>query len=210
MNLKSNNPTSASFGSRLREALARFVRGKNRPGHLPHIPSPGQALPDPLDGIGDDFSETTINVKQVGNTGIAFGKVEGVKLDADGNGQEIIKEPSYRIGSGSIVSSIEEIAGICGICEVIALEAYNAGQISLQEAHLRTMYDQPSAAQCDVCGQRFCAAHCRPIKIENEVTNLCVLCLKTMQKKERRRKILVWVLSPLTDSTPQNKENNPK
>ncbi len=208
MNLKSKNPNSANFGSRLREALARFVRGKNHPGHLPHIPSPGQALPDPLDGISDDFSETTINVKQVGNTGIAFGKVEGVKLDADGNGQEIIKEPSYRIGSGSIVSSIEQIAGICGVCEVAATEAYLAGRISLQEAHLRTMYDHPSAAQCDICGQRFCTMHCRPVKINEDVVSTCAICLKVIQKKELRRKILAWLLAPLSESTLPNNEDN--
>lgn len=208
MNLKSTNPNSASVGSRLREALARFVRGKNHPGHLPHIPSPGQALPDPLDGISDEFSETTINVKQVGNTGIAFGKIEGIKLDDEGNGQEIIKQPSHRIGTGALVSDIDQIAGICGICEVAATEAYLAGRISLQEAHLRTMYDHSSAAQCDICGQRFCSAHCRPVKIEEALTNLCISCLKILQKKERRRKILTWLLAPLSESKLPNNGDN--
>jgi len=211
MNINNNNTAhKPSVTTRIREVLAQFILGKNHPGHLPHIPQPGQALPDPLAGISTDFSEAKVHLRQIGNTSITFGTIEGISVDDEGNCKEIVQEPSYRIGSGYIVSDITQIAGICSICELASLEMYQAGLITLQEANLRAMYDHHSAAQCDICGQHFCSAHCRPIRIENEVTNLCVLCLKTMQKKERRRRILSWLFAPLTESMPHNKEENPR
>lgn len=210
MRSNSNTVHKCNITSRIREALARFVQGKNHPGHLPHIPQPGQTLPDPLAGISPDFSEAKIHLQQIGNTTINFGTIEGISVDDEGRSKEIIQEPSYRIGSGSLVSDIAQVAGICSICELVSLEMYQTGLITLQEAHLRAMYDHQSAAQCEICGQRFCSAHCRPVKINEEVVSTCVACLKVIQKKERRRKILAWLLAPLTESKPHDKGENPQ
>lgn len=207
MSINNNNTANKhSVTSRFREALGRFVMGKNHPSHMPHIPQPGQTLPDPLAGLSDDFSETKINIQHIGDTGIAFGRVEGIRLDDEGNGQEIIKQLSHRIGTGSLVSDIAQVAGICSICELVSLDKYQAGLITLQEANLRAMYDHQSAAECDICGRHFCSAHCRPVKINDDVLRLCVVCLKTAQKKQRHQKFLSWLLAPLTESTKQEEE----
>jgi hypothetical protein len=201
--------SSKGILSRFRAALERFVFRKNHPGHLPHIPQAGQALPDPMGGISSEFTETKANVQHIFGSGIAFGTKEAVQIDENGDGREIIQEQSYRIGSGRIVNKVEDIAGICFLCEIVALKLLQDGLISIQEAHLRSMYDRNSAARCDVCGRNTCSVHCRPAMINNNIMNLCTLCLDQIQKQERRHKLVRWLLAPLIDPA-QQKEETPR
>ena len=188
--------------SGIRMALERlFLRRVYQP-DKPYIPQPDKDQGDFIAGLDADieYSEMEADVSQLFVTSTIFGKQRITQVDENGRAKDISKAQSYRIGSNKIVSKIEDIVGICSRCEGVAVAAYKAGQISLQQAQLNSMYDRGSAAKCDLCNKNMCDAHCRPVQIEEVVHHICDICLKQIEAKRRRQKVINFLLAPFIES----------
>jgi hypothetical protein len=207
MSFNNNTTQNTGFVSRFQAVLKKLFTRNNHPGHLPFIPQVGQTLPNPTAGISSEFTESKAAVQNLYGTGIMFGTTEVIAVDKDGNGREIVQGQSYLLGNGRIVTKAEQVAGICPICKNDILPQMEAGLISLQDAHLMSMYDVQSAAICDLCGRNTCSMHCRPIKIEGDTIRACSICLLELKKAERRKNIICWFLAPLMETTPNNPED---
>lgn len=183
-------------------ALERlFLRRVHQP-DKPYIPQPDKDQGDFISGLGADieYSDMEADISQLFGTSVIFGRQEIVQVDENGKTKDISKAQSYRIGSNKIVSKLEDIDGICPECEGAAVAAYKAGQISLQQAQLNSMYDRSSAAKCNLCNKNMCDAHCRPVRIDETVHHICDICLKQIEAKRRIRKFINFLLAPFIES----------
>lgn len=183
--------------SRIHALLTKFSQHKATPPANPFLPKPGQRLSDPFSGINAEFTETEADVKQIFGMPITFGTKQALQVDENGNSSDIKQAPSYRIGTNKIINRIEDIAGVCPFCESLAMQRFQAGEITNEEAHLLSMFDTMSAAQCGLCGRNTCSVHCRPVEIGENVQNICINCLQEIESKNRRKKIIRFLLSPL-------------
>jgi hypothetical protein len=198
--MKSTNTIdSKSSKSRLQKLLGRFAfRRQSSP--KPYIPHPGQVMPDPVAGINAEFTDTEMHVNHIHGTTIIFGTKNIAQTDENGNTTDISQQPSYRIGSNKIINAVDQVAGICSFCEANAFEQFQAGLISIQQAQLRSMYDHASAAQCSLCNRNACKIHCPSVNIEGQIQNLCVNCLDNIEKKNKRQRIICFLLAPFLES----------
>jgi hypothetical protein len=170
------------------------------PDPQPYIPHPGQVMPDPVAGINAEFTDTETHVNHIHGTTIAFGTKNISRIDDEGNATEISQQQSYRIGSNKIINAADQVAGICPFCESIAFEQFQMGLINIQQVQLRSMYDHESATQCSLCGRNACSIHCRPFQIEGAIQNLCINCLENIEKKNKKRRIMCFLLAPFLES----------
>lgn len=205
MDPNNNNSNPGGIVSRIRAALERFSLKKIHQPNQPYIPQPDQNSNDFFSSLGADTEhcEMEADIHDLSGTLVQFGTRKIVQIDKNGRAKDLSKGQSYRIGSNKIVSRIEDIAGICPICEVIALAEFQAGRIPLQQAQLASMYDKASAAKCDLCHRNICAAHCRPVQIEDATHNVCANCLQKLESQKRKKQILNFLLAPFAKTEDQ-------
>jgi len=199
MNNNQTNP-SPTFRQRLWASLERFALRKTPPSTQPYIPTPGQNTNNSVfDGNGD-YSETEVDTQQIQGLSITFGTQHTIQIDDNGHARELSQKPSYIIGSGKRVSSIEEIGGVCPFCQLQATQAYQQGLISVQEAHLKSLFDIESRQQCGICGTNTCSVHSRPIQTPEGVVLICVACRKELNRQQIRQRIVSFLLSPFVET----------
>lgn len=200
-----------SFKTILQKLLSR----KMPPAHLPHIPTPpaqphASMSPNqfPYNGVSTDNSyvETETDIHTIAGTDIGFGTQKIIQVDSSGQAKDISQTQSHIVGSGKLVNKVEDIAGVCKFCQAIAMEQLQAGQISLQQAQLLSLYDKNSAAICNVCGIQGCVRHIISIPTEDGILAMCEACRLQLKKQLRKRKIIGFLLSPFVETENPNKE----
>ncbi len=199
----------------IKTILQKLLSRKMPPSHLPHIPTPPAHQPHAstspnqfLNGVSIDNSyvETETDIHTIAGTSIGFGTKKIVQVDSSGQAKDISQTQSHIVGSGKIVNKVEDIVGVCKFCQVIAMEQLQAGQISIQQAQLLSLYDKNSAAICNVCGIQGCVRHIRPILTEDGVLAMCEICQRQLKKQLRKRKIIGFLISPFIETKNPNEE----
>ncbi len=199
-----------------KDFFKRLLSTKAHPAHLPYILTPPPHQPDtssspnqlPHNAANTDFSytESEVSIHTIAGTNIGFGTQKIVQVDSVGQAKDISQTQSHLIGSGKLVSKVEDVAGVCKLCQAIAMEQLQAGQISVQQAQLLSLYDKSSAAICDVCGIQGCVRHIRPLLTENGVLAMCETCQRQLKKQLRKQKIVGLLLSPFMETKNPNEE----
>ena len=131
---------------------------------------------------------------------IKFGTETFIVANPNGQNQDMSRSHNHVLSSGKLVSKIEDVAGICRICQVTAMEQLQAGELTLEAAQLASLYDVASAAICNVCGLSGCIRHIRPIETEAGIVSMCVPCQKEMKKQLRRQKLIQFFLAPISET----------
>lgn len=198
-----------------KDFFKRLLGTKAHPGHLPYIPTapqqPDASSPNqsPHNSVNTDLSytETEANMHTIAGTNIGFGTQKMVQVDSRGQAKDFSQSQSHIVGSGKLVSKIEDIAGVCKYCQAEAIQAFEANLISLEEAQIKSLYDTLSASRCDICGTNTCCRHCRPIPMPDGLTQLlCVDCQKQFKGQILKQKIVGFLLSPFMETENPNEE----
>lgn len=194
----------------IKTILQKLLSRKMPPAHLPYILTPPVQQPHASmspnqfhnNGISEDNSyvETEADIHTIAGTDIGFGHQKVILVDSSGQAKDISQTQSHIIGSGKIVSKVEEITGVCELCQAIAMEQFHTGQISIQQAQLLSLYDKSSARICNNCGTQGCARHIRAVMTENGVLSMCGTCQQELKKQLRKRKIIDFLLSPFVET----------
>lgn len=183
---------------------------KEHPAHLPYIPTPPSQQPNipfnqfPHNHSDADLSytESEISIHAISGTSIGFGTQKVVQVDSRGQAKDLSQSQSHIVGTGRIVSKVEDIAGVCPFCQIEAKEAFDKGLLSFQEAQSKSLYDKQSASQCDICGVNTCSRHCRPILMPDGVTQrLCSTCQKQLKGQIIKQKIIGFLFSPFIEES---------
>jgi len=187
--------------------LSKLFGRKTHPAHEPYIPAPPtpqtQAPPNQNSGptnTGAAYVEAKSNMASIAGLDVAFGTQNVIMVDNSGHAKDISQTQSHIVGSGKLVTKIEDIAGVCTFCQATAAEQFQAGQISLQQAHSMSLYDKGSAAICSACGFQGCLSHVRPIQTEQGVLTICGTCQNKIEKQLRRRRIIGFLLAPISET----------
>ena len=200
-----------SFKTILQKLLSR----KMPPAHLPYIPTPPSQQPDasspnqfPNDANTDLlYTESEANIHTIAGTNIGFGTQKMVQVDSRGQAKDFSQTKSHIVGSGKLVSKIEDLSGVCRYCQAEATQAFEANLISLEEAQIKSLYDTLSASRCDICGTNTCCRHCRPIQMPDGLIELlCVDCQKQLKGQILRQKLVGFLLSPFMETENPNEE----
>jgi len=131
---------------------------------------------------------------------IQFGTEKIILVDPNGHTRDLSKQSSHVLSSGKLVSKIEDVAGVCKICQVIAMEQFQAGELTLEQAQLASLYDTASAAICNACGLQGCIRHIRPVQTDEGVLAICIPCQKELKKQLRRKRIIEFFLAPISET----------
>ena len=124
-----------------------------------------------------------------------------VQVDSRGQAKDISQTQSHVIGSGKLVSKIEDLSGVCRYCQVEATQAFEANLISLEQAQIKSLYDILSASRCDICGENTCSRHTRAIQLPDGLTQqLCVDCQKQLKGQILKQKIVGFLLLPFMEN----------
>ncbi len=191
-----------------KDFFKRFLNTKAHPGHLPYNPTPPSHQPDAAsshqfhnnDNTDLSFTEAEANIHTIAGTNIGFGTNKIVQVDSRGQTKDISQTQSHIVGSGKLVSKIEDLSGICRYCQVEAIQAFEENLISLEQAQIKSLYDTLSASRCDICGENTCSRHTRPIQMpDGLIQQLCVDCQKQLKGQILKRKIVGFLLSPFME-----------
>ncbi len=188
--------------------LKRMVLRKVYPANQPYIPHPDQNLNNPVFHFEGDLSEVEADIQNLHGTTITFGTQKSTQIDDFGHGKELKQTANYIIGTGKRISNIDEVWGICRICEEIASQHFQEGKITIEQAQLKSLFDVKSARQCSICGIYTCSIHCRPLQTPEGIINVCVTCEKEISRQQKRKKIIDFLLSPFIES--ESSEDNDK
>ncbi len=194
----------------------RLLGTKAHPAHLPYIASPpshqqGASSNQFPNGTNTDLSytEAEANMHTIAGTNIGFGTQKMIQVDSRGQAKDFSQTQSHIVGSGKLVSKIEDLAGVCRYCQAEATQAFEEKLISLEQAQIKSLYDTLSASRCDICGTNTCCRHCRPIQMPNDSTQLlCVDCQKKLKWQILRNGIFGFLLSPFMEDKNPNEEQN--
>ena len=193
----------------------RLLGTKAHPAHLPYIPTPPSQQPNtsqnqfPHNSANTDISytESEANIHSIAGTNIGFGTQKLVQVDSRGQAKDFSQTQSHIVGSGKLVSKIEDIAGVCRYCQTEATVALEANLITIEQAQIKSLYDIQSASRCDICGINTCTRHCRPIQMPDGSTRqLCVDCQKEFKGQILKQKIIGLLLSPFIETENPNEE----
>lgn len=190
-----NNNINQPKKSRLKEAFGRFFGAKASEVTRPYYPEPNQASntsPSPE----NIYSETEADVSQLHGTNLKFGSQTSVEIDKDGRAKAVTLKPSYILGSGRRISSIDEIGGVCRYCQQLALQAFNKGELTAEQAQIQSLFDTKSQRQCEICGIFTCNLHTSPFRTPEGAVNICQGCREQIDKQLKRKKIINLLLSP--------------
>lgn len=192
-----------------KDFFKRLLGTKAHPAHLPYIPTPPSHQLDasspnqfPHNSINTDLSytEAESNMHTIAGTNIGFGTQKMVQVDSRGQAKDFSQTQSHIIGTGKLVSKIEDITGVCRYCQAEATQAFEANLITLEQAQIESLYDTLSASRCDICGTNTCCRHCRPILMPDGLTQLlCVDCQKQLKGQIIKQKIVFFLLSPFME-----------
>jgi hypothetical protein len=192
----------------------RLLGTKAHPAHLPYIPTPPSHRPDasppnqlPYNpgNTETSYTETEVNIHTIAGTNIGFGTQKVVQVDDRGQAKDFSQTQSHIVGSGKVVSKIEDIAGVCRYCQAEAAQAFEVNLISLEEAQIKSLYDTQSASRCDICGTNTCCRHCRPIQMPDGLTQLlCIDCQKQIKGQLLKKRIAGFLLAPFMENENPN------
>jgi len=177
-------------------ALQRLLSRQIQRPDQPYMPRPGQAAAVPELPTEASHYESESDVRQIHGSSIPFGTHKTLSIDEYGHVRETSQTPSYIIGSGKRVSSIDEIGGVCRYCQALAMDAFQEGRLSYEQMQLQSFFDVGSGCPCSVCGQYFCATHCRPIEGPEGPVAICVDCAQQLKRKQKWSRIVSFLLSP--------------
>lgn len=192
-----------------KDFFKRLLGTKAHPAHLPYIPTPPSHQPDaasPSQFTNDastdlSYTESEANIHSIAGTNIGFGTKKMVQVDSRGQARDVSQTQSHVIGSGKLVSKIEDLAGVCRYCQAEAAQAFEANLINLEEAQIKSLYDTLSASRCDICGTNTCCRHSRPIQMpDGLIQQLCIDCQKQLKGQILRQKIVGFLLSPFMEN----------
>ncbi len=207
-NKKKQNNYTQSTNSGIIAALKKLVKRQSFPVDKPYIPDPNRNCNNPPFNFEGDMSEVEADIQNLHGTAITFGTQKSIQIDDLGRGKELKQTANYIIGNGKRISNIEEVWGICRICEENASQHFQEGKITIEQAQLKSLFDVKSARQCIICGIYTCSLHCRPIQTSEGVSDVCVMCEKEISRQQKRKKIIEFLLSPFMES--EKPEDNDK
>lgn len=197
-----------NFKALFRKILSKKLHPANKP-HVPQPPSSNKpanycnAIFDP----DSNYEESEEEVQKIHGTSIEFGNQKTIQVDSSGHPRAVTQNKSYIIGSGKLVQNINEIGGVCNYCQLLAMHAYEKGEISLEQAQLRSLFDTQSARQCELCGAQACSLHCRPTETPDGILMICAGCNEQIMRKQKRKSIISFLMSPLLEeSTEEDSE----
>ncbi len=187
----------------------------SHPAHLPYNPTPPvnksnvnqNQFANNINNDGLSYTDSEADVDSISGMSINFGSMKSIGVDNNGQTRDLSKNQNHIVGSGKLVSSIQDVAGICPICQGEAIHAFEKKLITLEEAQIKSLYDVNSASRCDICGTNTCSRHCRPVQMPDGSTqNPCVTCLKLLKKQAFKRKMIHLLLSPFFETKRQKQE----
>ena len=193
----------------IKETLERWLGRKAPQAHQPYDPTP----PGPNAGASGSsnmqfhhtnadaaYTETETDIQNITGTGISFGTQKVVQVGNNGQANCLSQAQSHILGSGKLISKLEDVAGVCNFCKLIAAQQLQAGQISIAQAQLMSLYDRGSAAICNICGIQGCIRHINPKYTASGIITICIACQKQLKKQERKRKLINFLLSPFVET----------
>ena len=195
--------------------LTKLFGRKVHPGHLPHITAPPTHQPSaspnqhPNNTANSDLSytEEEANIHTITGTSIRFGTQKIITVDSRGQARDLSQTQSHIVGTGKLVSKIEDLSGVCQYCQAEATQDFEANLISLEQAQIKSLYDTLSASRCDICGTNTCCRHCRPFQMPDGLTQqLCVDCQKQLKGQILKQKVIGFLLSPFMEDENPNEE----
>lgn len=190
--------------------LTKLFSSKVPPAHLPYTPTPPLHHPDasslpnqfPDNSANTDtvYMEAEANMHGIAGTNIAFGTQKLVQVDSRGQAKDLSQTQSHIVGSGKIVTQIEDLFGVCPFCQAESKKAFEDNLITLEQAQVKSLYDVSSASRCDNCGTDTCCRHTRPIQMPDGLVQLlCVDCQKKLKWKTLRNGVFSFLLSPFKE-----------
>ncbi len=191
-----------------KDFFKRLLGTKAHPAHLPYTPMPPAHQPDAASpnqfpnntNTDTSYTESEANIHTIAGTNIGFGTQKIVQVDSRGQAKDISQTQSHVIGSGKLVSKIEDLSGACRHCQAEATQAFEENFISLEQAQIKSLYDILSASHCDICGENTCSRHTRPIQLPDDlIQQLCVDCQKQLKGQILKQKIVGFLLSPFME-----------
>lgn len=191
----------------------KILNKKLHPAHKPHIPQPSSSN-QPVnycDSVFDqngNYAEAEAEIQNIHGTSIAFGIQRSIQIDDQGRPKALTQNPAFVIGTGKVVSQMKQIGGACNFCQILAMQAYEDGDISLEQAQLKALFDVNSARQCDLCGVVTCSIHCRPTETPEGVLMICAGCHDEIKRKQRRKAIISFILSPILEYDDEDNEED--
>lgn len=201
MNHDKNTNAKPTVASRLKLAMERLILRKAHPCDMPYDPQPQEPIANTPTGGQSDYSETEANINQLYGTSLKFGSQTTIEIDSNGRAKALTCKPSYIAGSGRRISDIDDVGGICRFCQALAVQAFNEGKLTAEQAQLQSLFDVNSARQCDLCGTYTCSIHCRPVQMQQGIFNLCVECNQELKRQEKRKRIFNLLLSPFSNNS---------
>ena len=194
----------------------RLLGKKTHPAHLPYIPTPpspqqGTSYPNQFpdnSATPETFTETDADINTISGTRIGFGTQNFIQVEGP-HAKTLSQTQSHIIGTGKLVSKIDDIAGVCQYCQAEAMQAFEANLINSEQVQVKSLYDTLSASRCDICGTSTCCRHCRPIQMpDGLIQQLCVECQRQLKGQILKHTIVRFLLSPFleTNETPKYKE----
>ena len=189
--------------------LTKFFGGRAHPAHIPYAQSPppqphtataSQQIPgDPTNSDGS-YTEIEADIHPIAGSEITFGSEKIIIVDSNGQTKHLSKQNSHVLSTGKLVNTIEDIAGVCKICQMIAMEQFQAGELTLEQAQLASLYDTASAAICSACGFQGCSRHIRPVQTDAGGLTMCIPCQKELKKQMRKQKFIQFFLAPISET----------
>ena len=200
------NGTIMGFKEKFQRLLGPWIHPPGKP-YTPAPPSPQShgttaqsQIPGSPTGSNGAYTEMQADLQPIDGSTIQFGTETIILVDANGRAQDLTRSHNHVLSSGKLVSKIEDVAGVCKICQIAAMEQFQAGELTLEAAQLASLYDVASAAVCEVCGIQGCIRHIRPIETEAGITSMCTPCQKELKKQLRRQKIIQFFLAPISET----------
>ncbi|AQQ71401.1 hypothetical protein SMSP2_01775 [Limihaloglobus sulfuriphilus] len=182
----------------------RIFTKKSHPAHLPYQPTPPQSDSGEKPKDSDDelsYLESEEVIEKIAGTDLEFGVVKSVEVKGD-QAKDTSKTINRSLGSGRLVSDINDVYGQCPFCKQEAEAAYRRKKISLEEAHAKSYYTISSAGQCDKCGINACSVHIRPVSMpDGSTVQLCKKCKQKYRRKQLLSKLLSFLASPFREDS---------
>ena len=192
-----------------KETLERIFGRQIHPPGVPYMPSPPEAqshatspahqAPGNPTSLPSVYTEMQAELQPINGTDIKFGTEKIILVDTNGHAQDLTRNHNHVLGSGKLVTRIEDVAGVCRICLGIAVEQCEAGKITPEQAQLTSLYDTASAATCSVCGFQGCIRHIRPVQTDEGQLHMCVPCQKEFKKQLLRQRVIQLLLGPISE-----------
>lgn len=182
--------------------MSKVYKPKHQhPAHLPHVPKPPSqdkpAVPETA------YSESETVTDTIAGTNLKFGTEK--KVEVLGNrARDYSSTINQSLGTGKLISRIEDVYGVCIFCKAEADKAYKKNRITLKEAQAKSFYDTLSAVTCQGCGLNTCSRHTRRIQMPDGTFEvLCKDCQRRHKRKWFFKQLFLFLITPFLE-----KKNN--